>query len=141
MFSFIKPKYSRKKPQKSLVFIVLISSDLDTMLGIMIDTITNRDIDDKDLQDVKEALTYEFEQTDQEDTLILTDKLHKQAWPNDPIGNPVYIEPELISNISKDMLIHYMKQQFVGSKMVVAGTKKNMAIPKMRLKMISRRWD
>ena len=101
----------------------VLKSDVESATSLLGKVLTSPKFTDADVDAEKAAVLAEIETktVDAHDELLF-EHLHATAFQETPLAQPLAGTPETVASLSKSTLVDFMKSNFTGSRMAVAGT-------------------
>ncbi len=109
--------------EMTVVSATVLKADVSAATALLGKVVTSPKFTDADVDAEKAAVLAELEAktVDAHDELLF-EHLHATAFQDTPLAQPVVGTPETVASLSKSTLVDFMKTNFTGSRMAVAGT-------------------
>ncbi len=102
----------------------VLKDDVALAVDVIADFLQNATLDDVELCRERTVVIQEIMQSlDTPDDMIF-DRFQETAFPDQPLGRPVLGAPEHIEQISRDVLLGYMREHYGAPRMIVAAAGK-----------------
>jgi predicted Zn-dependent peptidase len=102
----------------------VLKDDVGLAVDVISDFLQNPTLDDVEMNRERTVVLQEIMQSiDTPDDMIF-DRFQETAFPDQPLGRPVLGAPEQIEQISRDVLLGYMREHYGAPRMIVAGAGK-----------------
>ncbi|KAM3572705.1 hypothetical protein VYU27_005285 [Nannochloropsis oceanica] len=109
--------------EMTVVSASVLKADVAAATTLLGQVVTNPKFGDADVDAEKAAVLAEMESvTVDAHEQLLFEHLHATAFQDTPLAQPIAGSPETVANLHRSSLIDFMKGNFTGSRMAVAGT-------------------
>lgn len=99
----------------------VFNQDVGLAVKVLAATIVDPILTQETLTQVHDAVLYDVEQQHSKPETLLPELLHRVAFQEKTLGNPLWCEPDALEQMSLDKLLHYRNALFRPERVVVAG--------------------
>jgi processing peptidase subunit alpha len=99
----------------------MFNQDLPEAMSIFADTILHPQINDEELNEVRESVKWEVDNLSRKPEAIIPELLHTTAYNERTLGNPLLCSPESMDAMKADNIRDFMKTWYTPDRIVIAG--------------------
>ncbi|TIB81103.1 hypothetical protein E3Q22_01432 [Wallemia mellicola] len=107
--------------EQTVYYAKSFSQDVPKAVDVLSDILQNSKLDSKAIERERDVILREQEEVDKQIEEVVFDHLHAVAFQGEPLGRTILGPTENIKSLNRDDLSTYIKDNYHGDKMVLAG--------------------
>merc|ERR1719450_302593 len=107
--------------EQSGLYAQCLSSDIPQAVGILSDIVQNTAFGESEINKEKDVIIRQMEEAESNMQDVVFDHLHSVAFQNTPLARTTLGPTENVENMNAELLERYVKDNFKGGRMVLAG--------------------
>lgn len=107
--------------EQTVYYAKCLSKDVDKSVDILADIIQNSKFGESEIERERSVILREMQEVETNLQEVVFDHLHSIAYQGTPLGFTILGPTENIKNIQRQDLVNYVKDHYIGSRMVLAG--------------------
>lgn len=98
----------------------VLDEHLTALIDIFSDMLCNSLFNESDLEKEKRVILEEIDMYDDSPEDLVQEAIQKQVWSEHPLGYIISRNKEIVSSLTRDEVIQYWRQHYVGNKIVIS---------------------